>query len=72
MQATPKLITLLTTLLADFDAHNVRQFVASEDSATPVLYLFLSPIQQFNLYMHAGPPPHPAPLPTLYYQFTGP
>jgi hypothetical protein len=69
-QAAPSLVTLLTAQMADIDAHNVTRFVASEDAATPVLYRFLSPIQQINADIHAGPPPLPQPLPTLYYQFT--
>jgi hypothetical protein len=69
-QAALKLATLLTRQVADVDAQDVAAFIASEDDASQVLYLFLAPIQQVNTDIHAGPPPLTPPLPILQYLFT--
>jgi putative zinc finger protein len=70
-QAAPRLVTLLSTQIADIDAGDIAALTVSQETGTHVLYLFLAPINQFNATIGAGPPPRTPPLPILNFLYQG-
>jgi hypothetical protein len=68
-RGTERLIPVLVTQLAAIDAQNVAQFLGTEDPASAAIIAFQEPINQINAQIHAGPPPAPAPLQQMVWDF---